>query len=1404
MTFAARPRYACILVLLLTALPVSAATYTVTNTNDSGPGSLRQALLNANAAPGGHRVEFAIGSGPQTIQPVTPLPEVNWPVVIDGRTQPGYAGQPIIEINGSLTGGGNSLVSGLRLGQADVYGLVVNQFPWAGIWLGNGTIRNCYFGTDLTGTVKKGGGRGIQITGTATIGGAGANEGNLISGNVMGIVAGFGSVSIQGNTFGTNAARTAVIDSPNTHIEFQYATVSNSDVGGVAPNVFAGSSIGISIFYSGHVRIEGNWFGRTPEGRTFPIRTAVDIYQSSENTVAGNQIEGNEVGVRVSGNSLRNRITGNSITGNGFGIELESGYPDGHPTPNDGDDSDIGPNNLMNFPILSNVEVQDGQTTIEGLLTTVPNRAYRIELFSSPSCNESGHGEGKTLLDSFESSSNGGGYLPFSRTVPVAVAQGSVITATATSELEGTSEFSPCATVEGAGLFAFKRTTHDVSEGNALTVAVLRQHGAVGAASVSYSVTGGTATAADFTGGSGTLDFAAGETSKTFTIQTTEDSLFEGDETIVLALGNPTNGTAIGSPATMEIEILEDDAPPTVTLHSMQVAEGNSGTKIAEVQATLSSPATVPYSVGYEIYSFWSATPGVDFVAETGTLTFAAGESAKTIPVTIIGDTLWESNEYANVRVANGQSPGAVVTIVNDDPQPHVEAEAMSIPEGNGTSTAVITLRASQPVTGYVQVTLLGGSATPSVDFTPYSEELYFSNETTKSFPVTILGDTEPEPDEVFAVEVLSYVYGTVSRTTHMTIVNDDAGVGPAEQWIAAGTSGKFTVRLAQTAVADVTLGLATDEPSAVSLPASLVIPAGQISADFAVSALAPGRTANITVSFPPSLGGVTRSVRARTFTKATLRFSPARLSLLEGDTATVSVSLDPPASIPTTLGIRSTDAVEVPRSLTIPAGGSASLLVEAKRIGTFTIDAQLPHVHGNEVQSLYGSVIEEPTTPAILSITPSHGPTAGGTEVAIGGANLRRECVVAFGGVPAATSEFVSATAMTAVTPPHAGGNVDVTLVCGSDSFVFRNGFGYVSDAPRVSNVTPSSGTTAGGTHVRVAGTHFDGSCWLFFGRFAANDVVVRDDESITGVTPPHGAGTSDVTVRCSGGTSSLAAAFTYRNEADPAPLITAIEPAAAAPGELVTIQGLNFRPTDAAAIGSASAAIVDASPESHVVRVPELPAGPASVFVNDVLERVTTSGPLFSVLEARPPRITAVAPARVAAGAELELTGDGFRPGYTFEIGGLSAAIVSLDYTRAIVRVSPHAEAGAQPVKVHNRAGVLAALGPNVEIAGAGLVVTSADPRCALTDGGVYATIRGRGLTSVAAVTFDGVPSAEVTVVDDATLRVLVPPGAAGSAGITVSGGDGASATLTRGFTYASPFDPRGCGGRSRGVRH
>ncbi|HET9787638.1 MAG TPA: hypothetical protein VFP47_10915, partial [Pyrinomonadaceae bacterium] len=134
------PRPVLIFLLVLSAVVVvtwesfqttvgAATTFVVTNTNDSGAGSLRQAILDANANPGADSITFTIGSGLQTITPTSLLPDISDPVVINGTTQPGFAGTPLIELSASsIPSHPNRGVLHITAGNTTLRGLVINRF----------------------------------------------------------------------------------------------------------------------------------------------------------------------------------------------------------------------------------------------------------------------------------------------------------------------------------------------------------------------------------------------------------------------------------------------------------------------------------------------------------------------------------------------------------------------------------------------------------------------------------------------------------------------------------------------------------------------------------------------------------------------------------------------------------------------------------------------------------------------------------------------------------------------------------------------------------------------------------------------------------------------------------------------------------------------------------------------------------------------------------------------------------------------------------------------------------------------------------------------------------------------------------------------------------------------------
>ena len=172
----------------LAAFRGGAATLVVSNANDSGLGSLRQAILDANATNGLDTITFKIsGTGVHTINLLAALPAITDPVVIDGTSQSNYAGSPLIEING--TGAGSS--PGLRLLAANstVKGLALNRFVAQGLLIqgaGSNVVQANFIGTDPSGTIDRGNSlQGIWLNGSSgnQIGGTHATQGNLISGN---------------------------------------------------------------------------------------------------------------------------------------------------------------------------------------------------------------------------------------------------------------------------------------------------------------------------------------------------------------------------------------------------------------------------------------------------------------------------------------------------------------------------------------------------------------------------------------------------------------------------------------------------------------------------------------------------------------------------------------------------------------------------------------------------------------------------------------------------------------------------------------------------------------------------------------------------------------------------------------------------------------------------------------------------------------------------------------------------------------------------------------------------------------------------------------------------------------------------------------------------------------------
>lgn len=211
--------------------------------------------------------------------------------------------------------------------------------------------------------------------------------------------------------------------------------------------------------------------------------------------------------------------------------------------------------------------------------------------------------------------------------------------------------------VDLAGAFAFSAAIYEVQEnaGNA-TITVIRTGGSDVAASVTYSASAGTATPNDdFTPATGTLNFAPGETEKTFTVAINNDTSFEQNETVNLALSNPTNGATLGSPDTATLTILSDDGATTFSLSAKNYsAEEGATVSVKVLRSGGNQDGTA--SVRYRTIDITAKSPK-DYAGTSGTLTFGPGETEKTVEIATVADAKDENAETFRFQLS--VPPGA-------------------------------------------------------------------------------------------------------------------------------------------------------------------------------------------------------------------------------------------------------------------------------------------------------------------------------------------------------------------------------------------------------------------------------------------------------------------------------------------------------------------------------------------------------------------------------------------------------------------------------------------------------------------------------------------------------------------------------------------------------------------------
>jgi hypothetical protein len=429
---------------------------------------------------------------------------------------------------------------------------------------------------------------------------------------------------------------------------------------------------------------------------------------------------------------------------------------------------------------------------------------------------------------------------------------------------------------------------------------------------------------------------------------------------------------------------------------------------------------------------------------------------------------------------------------------------------------------------------------------------------------------------------------------------------------------------------------------------------------------------------------------------------------------------------------------------------------------------------------------------PAISLVSPNVGPTSGGTAVTITGTNLSGVTEVRFGSTSVAP---VLATASSVLTysPAHSAGTVDVRVRNSgglSDTSAAAR-FTYSPSGPVVTAVSPSSGTTAGGTLVSISGANLLGASSVTFGNVVVAPSSVTDS-LVQVVAPAHVSGLVHLRVTTPLGTSpsTIGDDFTYTVGI---PTVLGISPRAGPVegGTLITLTGTGFTGTTSVQFGSAFVAPATVSEGQVTVIAPSHAAGVVHLLVTNAFGTSAETSLDDYTYGLGYPTVTSVAPKSgpITGGTFITITGTGLATATAVTFGDQLVTPVSATATSVLV-VAPGHAAGT----VHLRVVTVIGTSPETSAddytyAAAPPVVLGISPSTGSVNGGTDVTITGRGFTGAFAVSF-GDASAVPTVVSDTTLRVVAPPSAIpGLAHLRVTTPAGPSAeTAADNFTYVA----------------
>ena len=420
---------------------------------------------------------------------------------------------------------------------------------------------------------------------------------------------------------------------------------------------------------------------------------------------------------------------------------------------------------------------------------------------------------------------------------------------------------------------------------------------------------------------------------------------------------------------------------------------------------------------------------------------------------------------------------------------------------------------------------------------------------------------------------------------------------------------------------------------------------------------------------------------------------------------------------------------------------------------------------------------------PTITSISPTVGAVTGGTAVTVNGTNFFQEATIFLGTNACNNLTVISSTVITCTTPANAAGTVDVTITNIDGQTATSIGAYTHQPGPTITNVVPASGSPFGGTIVNITGINFMPGATVFFG-ITSCTVNALTNTSITCTTAANPVGLVDVLVTNPDNQSATSiSGFSYTNP----PVIASIIPSIGATtgGTSITITGSGFVAATTVTVGGTACTTVTVNNPSEIICVtPAGASGGANVVVTnpDTQSATQALGFVYTV----PPTVAGIVPSNglASGGTSVTITGTGFLPNATVDLGGASCTISLINTTQISCTTTARA-GGVVNVNVTNPDGQTGSLATGYTY-DPPPTINTVTPIGGPLAGGTVITIDGSGYVFGITASLGGIPCTPVNFINAGRITCTTASRLAGTFPLTLTNPDNQTVTMTSAYTY------------------